>query len=102
MDSVFKVKPCDTTKSKFVIVSTMLYINLTYTWNYNVTVVTNLMVNKVKTEKAGVVTNYKAACGPSSNTFDICLMNLREMFLEKICQKVKGVHEEQVDQSLNA
>ena len=45
MDSVVKGKPYDTTKAKFLIVSTILYRDLTDTWNENVTTVTNEIVN---------------------------------------------------------
>ena len=82
MYSIIKVKPCDTPKSEFVIVFAMVYGDLTDTWNKNVTAVTNKMVNKVKTDKAGRVTSYKAIRGPSAKAFDIYPVNLREQFFE--------------------
>ena len=60
MDSVTKGKLCDTTKLKFAITSKILYGDLTDTWNEHVATVTNEMVNKLKTDKAGTVTNYNA------------------------------------------
>ena len=81
MDSVIKSKSFDTTKEKIIIVPAMLYEDLTDTWNKNVTIVNNEMVNTVKTDAQGVVRNYKAVRGPPAKAFEQCLLNLRERFL---------------------
>ena len=80
-DSVIKGKLYDTTKEKIVIVSAILYGDLTDTWNENMTTVTNEMANKVKTDAQGVVTKYKTARGPYVKAFEQCLLNLREFLL---------------------
>ena len=87
LNIAIKGKPYDTTKLEVVIVSAILYGGLTDTWNENITSVTSELVNKVKTDKAGVKTDYKATHEFSNKSFDICLTNLRDMFLTSSLQE---------------
>ena len=82
MSNVVKDTSCDTIKSKLVMVSDMIYSSMTDTWNENITAITHELVNKVKVEKSGVNTNYKAAQGPLTKAFDIYLINQRERFFD--------------------
>ena len=59
LDTVIKDKPCESGKSKFSIVSAMLYGDLADTWSEYVTSVTNELRKKKKTDDAGLETIYE-------------------------------------------
>ena len=80
---VVKDKPCDTPKSEFVMVSVMLYGDLSDTWAEHVNTVTSELRNKKRIDETGAEIEIKEKRGMSNQSFVVCLSRLKDTFLGK-------------------